>query len=144
MSVVHIWTDGGCSPNPGRGAWACILKSEGWKDKELFGKVKDADGVWCSDSTSNRAELTALIEALKALISVHNNIVLHTDSSYVKLAVKGVKQPTTNHDLLRETQRLIREKTTGVTVVPVKGHSGQVDNERCHQLVQYQLRTLHE
>lgn len=71
---VSIWTDGACSGNPGPGGWGAILVC-GSHEKELFGGE--------SETTNNRMELMAAIEALEALTKpciVH----LHTDSNYLK------------------------------------------------------------
>ena len=73
MPEVEIYTDGACSGNPGAGGWGAILRY-GSVEKELSGGE--------SDTTNNRMELTAVIEALKAL-KKPCNIVLYTDSRYV-------------------------------------------------------------
>ena len=71
---IDIYTDGACSGNPGPGGWGVLLV-RGNNERELFGGV--------ADTTNNRMELTAAIEALKALTEV-SHVRLHTDSTYVR------------------------------------------------------------
>lgn len=73
MPILEIYTDGACSGNPGAGGWGAILRYGGI-EKELSGAV--------AETTNNRMELTAVIEALKALRR-DCEIVIHTDSRYV-------------------------------------------------------------
>ena len=77
--TVVIYTDGGCDPNPGVGAWAAVL-IRGDLRKELSGGE--------SESTNNRMELTAAIRAIEAL-NRPCRVVLHTDSEYLK---KGITE----------------------------------------------------
>ena len=73
MSSIEIFTDGACSGNPGAGGWGALLRC-GEVEKELSGGFPD--------TTNNRMELTAVIEALKAL-KKPCEITLYTDSRYV-------------------------------------------------------------
>lgn len=79
MNEVEIYTDGACRGNPGPGGWG-VWMSAGGHEKELFGG--DAD------TTNNRMELMAVIEALRAL-KRPCKVVLHTDSQYVQ---KGISE----------------------------------------------------
>ena len=72
---VNIWTDGACKGNPGAGGWGALLVS-GEHEKTLHG----GEPV----TTNNRMELTAPIEALRALTRPCH-VVIHTDSQYVKI-----------------------------------------------------------
>jgi ribonuclease HI len=133
--VVDIWTDGGCKPNPGPGGWAAILRF-GATEKELSG----ADPA----TTNNRMELTAAASALEAL-KRPCKVVLHTDSEYVRNGmerwVKGwvrnnwrnsARDPVANYELW---QRLLAAaKPHDVEWRWVRGHSGDVMNERADQL----------
>lgn len=77
MAIYHLYTDGACQPNPGRGGWAAILKSDQIKSV-IFG---DAD-----KTTNNRMELQAVIEGLNLVIrsiGPDNELVLFSDSKYV-------------------------------------------------------------
>ncbi len=71
---VEIYTDGGCSPNPGPGGWGAILRY-GENEKELSGSAPR--------TTNNRMELTAVVEALRA-IKRPCRLAIHTDSRYLK------------------------------------------------------------
>ena len=74
MTMVEIWTDGACSGNPGPGGWGALLRS-GDHEKEMCGGEEE--------TTNNRMELTAAIEALNAL-KKPSKVKLTTDSQYVK------------------------------------------------------------
>jgi ribonuclease HI len=137
-SRVTIHTDGACSGNPGPGGWAAILAS-GSHRKEISGGEKE--------TTNNRMELTAAIEALKALKG-QTEVDLYTDSTYVRNGITewvaawkrdGWRRrngrrwlPVKNEDLWRELDRL-----TGVHRVAfhwVEGHAGDPENERADEL----------
>lgn len=135
LELVEIWTDGGCKPNPGPGGWGAILRCRG-VERELSGS--DAD------TTNNRMELTAALRALEAL-KKPCRVVLHTDSEYVKNGVTRWHQgwvrknwrtstgdPVKNMDLWREL--LAAEKRHNVDWRWVRGHAGDVMNERADQL----------
>jgi len=134
---VIIHTDGGCKPNPGVGAWAAILR-QGGHGKELVGGDPQ--------TTNNRMELSAAINALEVL-KKPCEIVLHTDSEYVKNGITkwiiGWKQngwkrgPKKNERVLNEDLwRRLDAAITSHTVEWrwVRGHAGNADNERCDVL----------
>ena len=134
-AAVEIWTDGACSGNPGPGGWGALLRVNG-REKELFGGEKE--------TTNNRMELMAAIEALNALkrpCEVH----LHTDSQYVKGGITewlsgwkrngwktSQKKPVKNDDLWRELDTA-RERHR-VEWHWVKGHAGVPENEKADEL----------
>ncbi|MBQ7170412.1 MAG: ribonuclease HI [Synergistaceae bacterium] len=139
MPHVIIYTDGGASPNPGKGGWAAVLYSpEHKKEREIYGSE--------SATTNNRMELTAAIRALEAL-KVPCTVDLHTDSTYLRNAFaqhwlvnwkrKGWKTSTggdvLNRDLWEKLDRLTRVHR--VTWHWVKGHSDDERNNRCDELV---------
>ena len=72
--IVDIFTDGGSSPNPGAGAWAALLRFNGI-EKEISGYV--------AETTNNRMELSAALEALRTLTKPAH-VRLHTDSQYLQ------------------------------------------------------------
>lgn len=132
--MVVIYTDGGCDPNPGVGGWGAVLLFRG-RMRELSGGTPQ--------TTNNRMELTAAIEALSAL-KRPCRVVLHTDSEYVKRGITewlpGWKRrnwrrrtgPVLNEDLWR---RLDAEAARhAVTWRWVRGHAGDPLNERCDEL----------
>ena len=136
MKNVEIYTDGACSGNPGKGGWGAVLVY-GNKEKEISG----AD----ADTTNNRMELTAVIEAL-SLLKEPCNVTLTTDSKYVCDAInkewvyswrkngwrKADKKPALNVDLWEQLLNLL--ETHNVTFVWVRGHNGHPYNERCDTL----------
>lgn len=129
MKEVTIYTDGACSNNPGPGGWAAIL-IYGEHQKEITG------GEY--ETTNNRMELKAVIEALKAL-KQPCHVKIYSDSAYIvncfqqkwykKWEQKGFKK---NEDLWRELLTLVRQHQ--VEFIKVKGHSDVELNNRCDQL----------
>lgn len=144
MKKVEIYTDGACSGNPGKGGWGAVLVYGG-KEKELSGAEKD--------TTNNRMELTAVIEALGAL-KQPCNVVLTTDSKYVCDAInkgwvyswkkngwkKSDKKPALNVDLWEKLLPLLEKHN--VEFVWVKGHNGHPYNERCDTLAVSEYKNL--
>lgn len=130
---VEIFTDGACPGNPGAGGWGAILRYKE-VEKELSGGEEN--------TTNNRMELTAVIEALSAL-KKSCNISLYTDSQYVMNGVtewmdnwkkkgwrtahknKGVK----NIDLWQKLDEL--QQKHEIRWIWVRGHNGHPENERC-------------
>jgi ribonuclease HI len=145
MKHVSISTDGACIGNPGPGGWACILRL-GDRKKEMFGSEPR--------TTNNRMELTAVIEALKAL-KEPCKVKLYTDSQYVKRGitewisgwkakgwVRRVKgegiRPVLNRDLWTELDRLAQPYD--ISWDWVRGHADHEDNIRCDFLAQRAAR----
>ena len=136
MKHVDIYTDGSCRGNPGVGGWGAVLVY-GTRQKELSGGE--------AQTTNNRMELTAVIEALSAL-KEPCDVTLTSDSKYVIDALeqgwargwkqrgwkKADKSPALNPDLWERLLQLIDYHN--VTTVWVKGHAGHPYNERCDQL----------
>jgi len=147
---VTIYTDGGTNPNPGPGGWGAILLYEdknGKHERELKGRE--------NKTTNNRMEITAMLEGLKAL-KRPVNVIVYTDSKYLKDSIGNWdngkscqpfgwvigweaqgwakrKGPLKNVDLWKA---LIKEckKQKSITVRWVRGHSGNLYNERCDEL----------
>lgn len=136
MKHLEIFTDGACSGNPGPGGWGAVLRYQGI-EKELSGGAKE--------TTNNRMELTAIIEALTCL-KEPCSVRLTTDSKYAADGItkgwarswqkngwrKADKKPALNPDLWEELLRLL--DVHEVTIVWVKGHAGHPENERCDKL----------
>ena len=133
---VTIYTDGACDPNPGIGGWAAILLFNG-VERELTGGTRD--------STNNRMELTAVIEALKQL-KEPCAVTLITDSEYVKNAFTqgwlknwlkrgwktADKKPVKNQDLWQEL--VVQTELHQLEWRWVRGHNGDALNDRCDRL----------
>lgn len=133
--TVEIWTDGACSGNPGPGGWGALLRCGG-TERELSGGERE--------TTNNRMELMAAIQALEALrrpCDVH----LTTDSNYVRQGITewlprwqangwktAARKPVKNADLW---QRLADAAARhDVRWSWVKGHSGHPENDRADRL----------
>lgn len=132
---VVIYTDGACKGNPGKGGWGAVLQYKG-RTKELYGGE--------ADTTNNRMELTAAIEALDALTRPCS-VKLHTDSKYVLQGITewmdnwkkrgwktATKKPVKNEDLWRKLDAAIERHQ--VEWQWVKGHSGDEGNEKADEL----------
>ena len=144
MEKITIYTDGACSGNPGPGGWGCILMHNGNK-KELSGGSKD--------TTNNIMEITATIEALKAL-KFPCEVDLYSDSAYVVNAFnqgwiynwlkKGWKtaggEPVKNKELWVALYELT--KIHKVTFHKVKGHADNEYNNRCDELARAAISNL--
>ena len=136
MKELDIYTDGACSGNPGPGGWGVVLLYQGNR-KELSG--------YQPETTNNRMELFAAIQGLSAL--KESCIVnLYSDSSYLINAFEkhwidkwqrngwktSTKQPVENQDLWKLL--LIHVRKHQVRFVKVKGHSDNVNNNRCDEM----------
>ncbi|HBE93325.1 MAG TPA: ribonuclease HI [Gammaproteobacteria bacterium] len=135
MAEVVIYTDGACRGNPGPGGWGAILYY-GEKEKELFGSEPE--------TTNNRMELTAAIQALDTL-SRSCPVKLYTDSQYVRQGVlewmanwkkrgwkTAARKPVKNQDLWQ-----LLDTAMGRHEIEwhwVKGHAGVPGNERADEL----------
>ena len=135
MKQVEIFTDGACKGNPGPGGWGAVLRMGG-HEKELAGHAPA--------TTNNRMELTAVIEALRALKSPCE-VALHTDSRYVIDGItkwifgwqkngwkNAAKKPVLNIDPWQALLEAKREHK--VSWHWVKGHAGHPENERADRL----------
>jgi len=133
--VVEIFTDGACRGNPGPGGWGALLRYDG-KTREMYGGELD--------TTNNRMELMAAIEALGALKKTCR-VELTTDSQYVKRGItewlpnwkkKGwrnsQKKPVKNADLWQRLDEVAAQHD--VSWHWVKGHSGHLENDRADEL----------
>ena len=138
---VTIYTDGACSGNPGPGGWGCVLIF-GPHRKELSGAERE--------STNQRMELMAALRALEQLREPCR-VLLHSDSAYlINGFVKGwldkwekngwinsQKKPVENQDIWRPLRKISLEHD--IDWIKVKGHAGNIENERCDQLAKEAL-----
>jgi len=135
MTKVEIFTDGACKGNPGTGGWGALLVTDG-HEKEIFGGELN--------TTNNRMELRAVIEALTALTRPCE-VVLHTDSQYVQKGISewihgwkargwktAAKEPVKNDDLWKALDAAQQAHT--VQWKWVRGHNGHPGNERADVL----------
>ena len=132
---VVIHTDGACSGNPGPGGWGAILEHKG-REREISGGE--------AETTNNRMELTAAIEALGALKG-RCDVELHTDSQYLRKGItqwingwkrngwkNAAKKPVKNVDLWQALDALAAAHD--VEWHWVRGHAGHDLNERADAL----------
>lgn len=135
IKIVEIYTDGACRGNPGPGGWGVLLIS-GRRRKTLHGG--DAE------TTNNRMELTAAIEALNALRK-SRHVILHTDSKYVMDGINdwlprwkergwktAAKKPVKNQDLWMALDKAVARHE--ITWKWVRGHDGNAGNEEADAL----------
>ncbi len=138
--LVHLFTDGACSGNPGAGGWAFILRDlQTGKERELAGGQ--------AQTTNNQMELLAVIRGLETL-SRPCRVTLYSDSNYVgqglsqwlagwkrngwRRKVGGKYAELKNADLWKSLD--VQLQRHQVTFEHVKGHSGHEENERCDRL----------
>lgn len=140
---IEIYTDGACKGNPGPGGWGALLLA-GDKRKELYGGERD--------TTNNRMELTAVIEALGALTRPCE-LTLYTDSKYVMQGITewmpnwkargwrtAAKKPVKNKDLWVALDEAIGPHE--IDWQWVKGHAGNPGNERADELANIGIEQL--
>lgn len=136
MKDITIFTDGSCLGNPGNGGYAALLR---------YGETTRELGGGFANTTNNRMELLAVIEALSAL-KERCNVTLFTDSMYVRNAVEkkwlagwqknawknSAKKPVKNKNLWVRLIPLLAAQD--VSFKWVRGHSGHPENERCDEI----------
>lgn len=135
MKAVEIYTDGACRGNPGPGGWGVLMIYQG-QERELCGGE--------AHTTNNRMELTAAIEALRAL-KRSCEVTLFTDSEYLRRGITewlpvwhrrgwrtADRKPVKNVDLWQALDGLVANHR--IEWHWVKGHSGHAGNERADAL----------
>ncbi len=140
---IEIYTDGACSGNPGPGGWGAILIS-GKHRKELNGGE--------AETTNNRMELRAAIEALDAL-KFPSDVHIWTDSSYVKDGITkwihgwkrngwktAAKKPVKNAELWQQLDAA--QDRHAITWHWLKGHAGHPENERADELARAAITAM--
>ena len=140
MPELFAYTDGACSGNPGPGGWGALMQA---KDGETVVKERELKGGE-AETTNNRMELLAAINALEAL-ERPSIITVVTDSNYVKNGITGwifgwkkngwksaSKKPVKNAELWQRLDAAAARHE--VTWEWVKGHAGHPENERADQL----------
>ena len=139
--IVEIFTDGACSGNPGPGGYGALLR---------YGKITKKISGYALDTTNNRMEMMAVIEALRQL-KRSCRVKLYTDSKYVMKGmtewvpiwirrnwINSKKRPVMNRDLWEKILNL--SKPHQIEWNWVKGHQGHPENERCDQLARNALK----
>ena len=142
--MITIYTDGACSGNPGVGGWGVVIIDDNKNETFLNGGD--------NDTTNNKMELTAAIQALKA-IEKKSAITLITDSKYVKDGIQSwiqnwkkngwktaAKKPVKNKELWIELDVLIARHN--ITWEWVKGHAGNTHNEKADYLARRYIEEM--
>jgi ribonuclease HI len=147
---LKIYTDGGCSGNPGPGGWAYIIVLETFQGDKVAAQERGSE----ENTTNNRMELTAVISALRALKNADNvprKATVYTDSQYVQNGITewisnwkrnswrtSDKKPVKNQDLWMELDSIAGEFSLGWEWV--RGHAGIEYNEQCDRMTQEAIR----
>jgi ribonuclease HI len=148
MSDIQIFTDGGCSGNPGPGAWAYII---------LQGPDRWSASEAAPDTTNNRMELSAVIAALAQVASrpewASASLEVYTDSEYVQKGITrwirvwetngwrtSSKQPVKNQDLWQRLRQF--SSAHPVQWHWLAGHAGHPLNEECDRLVRQAIARI--
>ena len=142
--MITIYTDGACSGNPGVGGWGVVIIEDNKNETFLNGGD--------NDTTNNKMELTAAIQALKAF-EKKRTITLITDSKYVKDGIQSwiqnwkkngwktaAKKPVKNKELWIELDELIARHN--ITWKWVKGHAGNTHNEKADYLARRYIEEM--
>lgn len=147
MAEYTIYTDGGCSGNPGPGGWAFVLLDG---SERILASGSGGE----RETTNNKMELTAVIRAIgEALSRGALPATVRTDSKYVQNGITdwirrwklngwrtAARQPVKNKELWMELDRLAAE--SGVRFSWVKGHAGEPYNELCDSMVRSEMEKL--
>lgn len=137
FDIIHIYTDGACSGNPGPGGWSTVIIDE-------YGMITYSSGGKAR-TTNNEMELTAIIEGLSKIKS-KQKIILYSDSMYAINClskwihnweknnwIKSDGSPVLNKELIMKAKKLV-DFHKEVKFVHVKGHAGNQYNEMCDEL----------
>lgn len=144
MYKITIYTDGACSGNPGKGGWAAMLIY-----KERVREISGAE----IETTNNKMELRAVIEALKCL-KYESEVTVYSDSAYIVNAIAlgwleswktsnwigSNRKPIQNKELWVELNTLLDKHH--VNFQKVQGHSDNTYNNRCDALARAAIKTL--
>ena len=148
MYKFKAYTDGACSGNPGVGGWGAVLLAE--KNNKIIKRKEISGGL--VDTTNNQMELIAAIETLKAL-KKYTEICIITDSNYVKKGITewlpswkknnwktSSKKEVKNRKLWEELEDLVNRNK--VDWLWVKGHAGNIENERADFLAREEINKI--
>ena len=142
--MIKIYTDGACKGNPGKGGWGALIQLGG-ESIEIFGGEPN--------TTNNRMELIAVIEALDKVKAEPSRVMVFTDSTYVQKGISewilnwkkngwrsSNKQPVKNQDLWMRLDEL--KQGMKIEWNWVKGHAGHPENERADFLANQGVESI--
>lgn len=127
FEMISIYTDGSCLGNPGRGGYGYVILNDGKIIKEGSGGTPD--------TTNNRMEMTAVIEALKALMDLNisfQDLQIYSDSQLVIRTLTDNWKKKMNQDLWMELDEVlskVRDTGSKINFIWVRGHDGNTYNE---------------
>jgi ribonuclease HI len=139
MTTLYIYTDGSCKGNPGPGGWAFVLVQPDaiYEDLAMSGAL--------TNTTNNRAELMAVIEAIETLERLGyrvDTIQVYSDSQYVVNIAAGKWKRKTNFDLWQRFElakrNCLQKVTRELQFQWIRGHDGNLWNEKVNALAQQQ------
>jgi ribonuclease HI len=125
---IKIYTDGACSPNPGKGGWGAVI---------LLGDMELHLSGGEPKSTNNIMELRAVIEAIKCMENKYRNLDIYSDSTYVIKCAKGEWARKKNIELWKEYDTVAKGKN--IQWFWIKGHSGDKYNELVDSLAKNEI-----
>jgi ribonuclease HI len=124
-ALIHLWTDGACTGNPGPAGAGTVL---------LRGESKTEWSTWLGEGTNNIAELVAVLQGVQELERpIESDLVVHTDSQYVIGVCAKNWKAKANKELIAELKVALADAPR-VVWHWVRGHEGVELNERCDQL----------
>ncbi len=140
-SIIHIWSDGACSGNPGPGGWGTIVEIEGQQYEYSGGSRR---------TTNNIMEMTGALEGIKST-PAGCSIVLTSDSQYLVKGMtqwlagwkkKGWKKADGKDVLNKEIWHELDKESSkrSITWKWIKGHAGHEENERCDELARQAIQ----
>jgi ribonuclease HI len=121
---IHVWTDGGCVPNPGPAGIGVVIV-DGDEKREL--------SEFLGPGTNNIAELTAIYRGLEEIKDRDRSVIVYSDSSYAIGLLTQNWKPKVNHELVAKLREMTK-RFPDLRFVKVAGHSGIPLNERTDQL----------
>jgi len=130
-SDIIIYSDGSCSPNPGIGAWCCIIKFNGNELIQTGTELK---------STNNRMEIMGIYQCLKQIVKYgYKNIKIVSDSKYLGYglrfnSIRLNKAKTPNLDIWVPLHKIKKDNNLKIRCEWIKGHMGHIENERCDKI----------
>lgn len=143
---IRVYTDGACSGNPGPGGWGAVIFFKAGK-QEISGYEKL--------TTNNRMELKAVLESLSLVEKLgHTMISVYSDSAYVVNAINNnwirkwcnngwqtaSNNDVKNKDLWINMIKILRNKSLCISMVKVKGHSNNINNDRCDEIARKEIK----
>jgi ribonuclease HI len=123
-NAVHVWTDGGCVPNPGPAGIGVVI---------IDGKERKEISEYLGMGTNNIAELTAIVRGLQAVPDKTRPVVIYSDSQYAIGLLTQNWKPKANIELVAELRSLVKQFPE-VRFIKVAAHTGIALNERVDQL----------